>query len=392
MNIGYHYYTVKTLARKAGFPEEEAQTIAFYSEMVDDFVLSHKIILKTCPPDFFLENKLAKKTKDGEWEFWPCPTGIDFIRSVSHDFEKHTLAPFHFIPVKPLPRVERKLLFNRFHYRCQKADMEKDFLIVRIVREAVETARANREPKNLMRLGMALHTFADTYAHCNFSGLHGYENEAVVREAVKINGRAGICEAEILVLKNLPSIGHANIGTVPDICTYKISYEMRSRKKRFRRKKKDIVSRDNAQYFSECSGEIYRLLCRVTGKTPMNDTEWERFKADMIRAQTVEKDEKKYLTPSWSRIFPDITYEYSKNKYFSMELAVEERESILMENPLETAPMETLSDVFSCEGNKQRTGCRVVVPAVEQDFFDYNELAYERVKRVTGEYRGKSTF
>ena len=39
MNIGYHYYTIKTLAVKAGFSNEEAQTIASYSQAVDDYVL-----------------------------------------------------------------------------------------------------------------------------------------------------------------------------------------------------------------------------------------------------------------------------------------------------------------------------------------------------------------
>lgn len=53
MNISYHYYTVKTLAVKAGFDDGDAQVIAYYSQMVDDFVLSHRVIMKETPPSFF---------------------------------------------------------------------------------------------------------------------------------------------------------------------------------------------------------------------------------------------------------------------------------------------------------------------------------------------------
>ena len=65
MNISYHYYTIKTLASKAGLEEEEAQIIAHYSQMVDDFLLSNRVIVKETPPVFFIANNLAEERKDG---------------------------------------------------------------------------------------------------------------------------------------------------------------------------------------------------------------------------------------------------------------------------------------------------------------------------------------
>ena len=38
-----------------------------------------------------------------------------------------------------------------------------------------------------MQLGMALHTYADTYAHCGFSGLEGWENKAVIKKVHNYN-------------------------------------------------------------------------------------------------------------------------------------------------------------------------------------------------------------
>ncbi len=403
MNIGYHYYTIKTLAVRAGFGEEEAQIIAFYSQMIDDFVLSNVLLLNSCPPDFFLKNNLAKKVGEQEWLFWPCPTGIDMIKSVSHNYERHTLVPFHFIPITTLPDIERKQSnsngemqpaeemqsvgsFDRLAYRCQKADLSYDMLIVELLYQAVEAAKKEKSHKNLMRLGMILHTFADTYAHCNFSGFHGYENEAKVKNAWKHDGSPGISEAEIFFFKELPSIGHGNVGTVPDICTYRIAYAMKSSPKSGL---DYIVERDNAQFFSECSRDIFHLLCTITGKKVLDDREWNELREKLIKAQTVKKDEKKYLTPSWSQTFPDISYEYSKNIYFMLDMIVEEMEGLLLDSPRERVAQEVLKDAFSCEGNQHRNGCQVRLNNVTQEFFDYNELAYERVKAVTGEYRSQ---
>lgn len=382
MNIGYHYYTIKTLARKAGFPEEEAQIIAFYSQMVDDFVLSNKAVIDVCPPDFFLKNRLARKIKDKQWEFLPCATGIDFMRTTSHNFERHTLASFHFIPPNSLPQIEKKVV-NRFDYRCQKADLSKDMLIVRILKEAVEMVKRERSHKNLMRLGMALHTFADTYAHCNFSGLHGYENHAEIKSAKKHDGKPGVNEADIFFFRELPSIGHGNIGTIPDICTYTISYAIQGSSQR---EEYQIVSRNNAEFFSECSREILNVLCGITGAPIMNDQQWGKLKQSLIMAQTVEKDERKYLTPSWQKAFPDIKYKYDKKGGFSLSLEVKEIGGMLLDSPARRIAQSALRDAYSCEGNQSRNGYRVHLKIQTPYFFEFNEIAYERVKKVTGEY------
>lgn len=378
MNISYHYYTIKTLAVKAGFSEKEAQIIAFYSQMVDDFVLSNKVIVDRCPPNFFLQNGLARKIAAKQWEFLPCPTGIDFVKSVSDNFERHTLAAFHFMPREPLPCIEQKQDFSRMDYRCRKAELSEDMLIVRLLRKAADQVKKVRNYKNLMRLGITLHTFADTYAHCNFSGLHGYENEAVIKSAVKYNGKSAANELDIVFFKDLPMIGHGNIGTIPDICTYRISYAMRSDAN----KKLDyIVTRSNAEHFSECSRTILNVLCGITGTPVMSDKEWEKLKKDLITAQTVEKDETKYLQPSWQKVFPDIAYDYDRKKDFQLQLEVSGMDSLLR-----GPAVSLLQDAFSYEGNMKRNSCTVRLKSSSNHFYNYNELAYRQVKEVTGEY------
>ena len=47
---------------------------------------------------------------------------------------------------------------------------------------------------------------------------------------------------------------------------------------------------------------------------------------------------------------------------------------------------EDLADAFSPEGNLARSGYTVYLEKAEKQFFDYNEIAYRRVYRVTGEH------
>ena len=56
MNSNYHYFTVKTLSRKAGFPEKDAQQIAYYSQQVDDFILYPPLFLEGAAGEAKLKN------------------------------------------------------------------------------------------------------------------------------------------------------------------------------------------------------------------------------------------------------------------------------------------------------------------------------------------------
>lgn len=414
MNISYHYYTVKTLAVKAGFDEEEAQVIAYYSQMVDDFVLSHRVIMKETPPSFFVDNGMAEELDGGMWGFLPCPTGINFLKSVSHGYQKHTLVPFHFITARKLPDIERNPDFSRLDYRCASAGERSNMLIHRIVRDAVQQVRQERTVKNLMRLGMALHTFADTYAHCHFSGFHGFENEAQIRKAYsKEAGREMVPQAERVMFSELPSIGHGNVGVVPDICSYDVAYVMKSSAES---PLDYLVERDNTASFARCSRRILNWLCSINDKPYFSSREWQALQTDIAKAQFVKKDSGKLLTESFQRVFPDISYSYEKNGRLSVQLNVQMDSAMEMmdtmlggvaadgisayELPAGDIPLtglmqgisgEVMEDAFSPIGDSRRNMACTVMNHVSEEFFQFNELAYERVKAVTGEYLAQGT-
>lgn len=424
MNISYHYYTIKVLAVRAGFQEEEAQTVAYYSQMVDDFVLSHRIIVGETPPPFFIENGLAQELGDGNWGFLPCPTGVNFIKSVSHGYQRHTLTPFHFIPPYALEAIESKPDFSRTDYRCVCAGEGDDLLIHAIVGDAARSAGNERSVENLMRLGMALHTYADTYAHCHFSGFHGYENEACLDKAYnKRTGTEAFPDIERTLLREVPSIGHANVGTAPDICSYDIAYRMKASASSGLDESGELdemVERDNTVSFSQCSKQILDLLCEINGNPRYTDEEWEELRAALVKAQYVKRDTSQQLAESFSQVFPDIVFTYDKNSRLSIKLRVEgdyklcdeaeecelcageegcgpeEWQSLdsglsgfAVEALRQKISQEELEDAFSLTGNSRRSLCCTFLEEPGEEFFLYNELAYERVMQVTGQYVSK---
>lgn len=185
MDNNYHYFVVKTLACHAGFGEKDAQTIAYYSQQVDNYNLCEPVCVDQEPPQFFFDHRYAKKAAKDLWFLIPHPTGINMASSLGKEYRHTSLAPFHFIPAQPFKALEEKEGFTRKDYRCVPACKESAVLIKEIVAEAVKEVRKNKCKRSLIQLGMALHTYADTYAHCGYSGLEGWENKADNQKSVE---------------------------------------------------------------------------------------------------------------------------------------------------------------------------------------------------------------
>ena len=318
MNIDFHYFVIKTLAYTAGFSEDDAQTVAYYSQQVDDFTKSSPMRVRQEPPAYFIERGYARKLENGLWEMQPHPTGIDVLQSLEKHYRHSALAPFHFIPAKPLTELEAESGFTRADYRCVRADDENALLINLIIDEAVEAVRRHKCEQSLMQLGMALHTYADTYAHCGYSGLEGWENIAFVKGAYnQMTGEEEVPSGERLAYWMLPHIGHGNSGHVPDVCTYQIDVAMR------KDEQDDALTlhivRDNLQEFLSCAKAIWEIL-RWAARTGVHQKiEWDELKEQLVKGmQVLTSDENKEekLAAHWGMIFPEITYTYDKDQRF----------------------------------------------------------------------------
>jgi hypothetical protein len=172
MDIEYHYYISCIIALRAGFHKEEAYKIAYSSQYTDD-------------------NNASLTVRDD--------ANIPYINHISQTLditqpEEKLLRIhpfFHFFPgntkeiVNAPPRRDGKLhLLNTTPGNSNA---------LKLMKWALKSG-------NLYNIGMATHTFADTYAHQNFAGFKD-----------GFNAMKGFLESL------LPNIGHADAKYAPDI-------------------------------------------------------------------------------------------------------------------------------------------------------------------------------
>jgi hypothetical protein len=140
MNLEFHYYVVHLLALKAGLGADEAETIAASSQYVDKAILGYRAASPTREYDTVITQNYL---------FWDDSTA------------RNAYLPFHFIPSGhrgPAP---------------DRADLgENPFVVLPDSEPAKEILIAALKTRNPYRVGIALHSYADTWAHQNFSGLH----------------------------------------------------------------------------------------------------------------------------------------------------------------------------------------------------------------------------
>jgi hypothetical protein len=165
MNVEFHYYIIHFLALRAGIPENHARIIAYSSQYVDNNIVAYAI-------DMGREIYHTIVTQNYGW--W------------DDSFPKNVYIPFHFFPG------------NNENLNCQRKDGKRNPLnctpnspgVKKLLIRALKT-------RNMYRVGIGLHTFADSWAHQNFSGT--LETWNMISEDSPI-----------------PNIGHAQALKTPD--------------------------------------------------------------------------------------------------------------------------------------------------------------------------------
>jgi len=227
MQKDFHYCAVYVLSTEAGFRPADAATIAYASQYVDDATESEPV---------------------------PLPHGQVFdtvrtahigLRSLAWGVQKKVYMPFHF-----LANIVRRDAPREFSYVTRPATGAKEEQATRLFAAAV----AERDPEfRLIRLGVALHTIADTFAHAGFSGRHDQENDV---ERIAVQTTTGWRECVIGSVTDVfrPRIGHAEAMSYPDYpyLTW-----------RYRDAQGTTVIRLNPEIFSQAAAFVYGLLSKA---------------------------------------------------------------------------------------------------------------------------------
>jgi len=260
MQKDFHYYCVAVLAKAAGFNKKDSLIIAYASQYVDDSTESELIRLKIPGADL---------------KFDPVRTayaGLDLVGSLSWSAQKRVYIPFHFIP--PLPFSPKES--NAFSFVTQPAadeqNGEKKSFAELLLEEAAGESRRKRW-RRLCRIGVALHTYADTWAHQRFSGRHNREENDVENICVWANDDYKHLKLENLILDALPQIGHAEAGYFPDLAFQKWKYDSRQ--------SPPTMERDNVELFLQAAQAIYDALLPMKKTRPDEPIPWKKIAPDI---------------------------------------------------------------------------------------------------------------
>ena len=172
MDIEFHYYITYLIALRGGFTSDEAYVIAYSSQYVDDNTRQYKINQGTADAytNYISQTSDITKPEKDLMRIYPI---------------------FHFMPG------------DKQEIECDGA-LRRDgkFHVLNTIPDncnARASLKAAFESKDLYRIGIATHMFADTFAHQNFVGY--YES---------FNSMKGLLE------KAIPDVGHADAKHNPD--------------------------------------------------------------------------------------------------------------------------------------------------------------------------------
>jgi len=216
MNVEFHYYMTYLIATRAGFTPKDAHTIAYSCEYIDENE-QPTIVNKGLAAEYSSTQTQA------------CDA--DYIPETLGDRAK-VYSVFHFIPGYPSsgsPRTDGKTSLLNTTPNSQNAQ--------EIFSKALAT-------KNLYRIGIAAHGYADTWAHQNFEG-----------QASEFNQIFGVDFLKPLKKWDLPDLGHAEAFCHPD---YPATIWTDSRLK-----ESEI---DNKVRFLDAAGNLFWQLAGCAGK------------------------------------------------------------------------------------------------------------------------------
>jgi len=219
MEKDFHYFLIYAIAKVTG--QNKPETIAYASQFVDD----------NNEGQFSVDGEnvgFPEKLKANGGYYYPIMTQSLSPKSLDPYVQKYVYVPFHFLPGDNTVEIDKK--------KNPLSTTPDSKYAKTILSRALES-------DDPYQIGLALHTFADTWSHQNFSGMREEWNAVF---------------PWYNVFKSLvPNIGHAEVGHLPDIISESwTDYRFGTKKI------------DNRVRAFEAVKEIYSNLQRYSKKGP----------------------------------------------------------------------------------------------------------------------------
>jgi hypothetical protein len=247
----------------AGLKKQDALTIAYASQYVDDSIESTQM---NC----------------GDFYFDPVRTAHNGLGAVAWTVQKKIHMPFHFLPKGPLTSKPDAFV-------TEPDSALANSVIERALREADPTSK-------LVALGIAMHSYADTWAHAGFVGKDDELND-VADIKYKAHDEWIDPVAENVFLDVLPKIGHAQASHYPDLPWIEWKYKRDGTGK--------IMKRKNVDLFMDAAEHIHARLSGLDEATEKKYS-WNDIKDGVADVLAYEEPRIELRIRKWKELY----YEY----------------------------------------------------------------------------------
>ena len=260
MQRDFHFYATMVLARAAGFNDKDAWIIATSSQYVDDSTEHLPIYIKV-NGDMLI--------------FDPTCTSYSKINPASLDWtnQKRVWIPFHFLPGH-LFRPNKSLHFS---YLTIPNSAFGQFLLQQAIYEPLSNYK-----HRLVRIGVATHTFADSFSHAGFSGRHSRSENDVKHFSLWKNGQWDESIIRKTFLNISPQIGHAEARSYPDYSSRKWRCELGEPSRE--------IERDNVLTFLKAAKAIYLCFFEIRRLNSENLISWEELEPSLKSLFEIKND------------------------------------------------------------------------------------------------------
>jgi hypothetical protein len=250
MQIDFHHAVTYVVARLAGLNDEKAQTVAYACQYVDDATNAGEVTFES--GERYVRISSAHRT-------------IDLKQNSNSADNRRVWVPFHFLPGnQPLKQGNSSEQFIS-RMVCRPGSEVAYAMMKRCIEE-------HEKPFALERLGIALHTFVDTWAHQGFVGFIDDFNKV---KQIKLTPDASYADAPTIsdmfeedsVFKqkfelwatNFLSVGHAAVQCYPDMPFLHWEYT---------RHDGERIQRDNPKDFMAAADGMYSIIKQFNAQNP----------------------------------------------------------------------------------------------------------------------------
>ena len=200
MQKDFHYDVIYVLAIWAGFNDDDAFRLAYSSQYVDDANNNGRIKFK---------NKASYNRTSSAHE------NLDIVNNFDNVENRNTWLAFHFLPGNAGYQIGEE---NNSEFEDLLVCTPNSFVACDMVKKAIKTSGKDNA---IHRLGIALHTYADTWAHHGFIGMKSEKNEVKNIKRKTINGDFELINeieeiGSSVIDKCLP-LGHGAVLCNPDL-------------------------------------------------------------------------------------------------------------------------------------------------------------------------------